>query len=233
MKRQILDAILAARADKRPIAVVTDLAGGAQAIVDGDATGGDLTLGADTLAAVEKRLRDNRSGPEESDGAALFVQVHNPPLRLIIVGAVHIAQALAPIASLAGYEVTVVDPRRAFSTDERFPVVALNNEWPDDALTALAPDRRTAVVTLTHDPKLDDPALAVALRSDVFYIGSLGSRRTHAARLERLTELGFDDAAMGRIHGPVGLDIGAVSPSEIAVSILAQMTAVLHQDPAS
>ena len=233
MKRQILDAILAARADKRPIAVVTDLDGGAQAIVDGDATGGDLTLGADTLAAVEKRLRDNRSGPEESDGTALFVQVHNPPLRLIIVGAVHIAQALAPIASLAGYEVTVVDPRRAFSTDERFPVVALNNEWPDDALTALAPDRRTAVVTLTHDPKLDDPALAVALRSDVFYIGSLGSRRTHAARLERLTELGFDEAAMGRIHGPVGLDIGAVSPSEIAVSILAQMTAVLHQDPAS
>ena len=233
MKRQILDAILAARADKRPIAVVTDLDGGAQAIVDGDTTGGDLTLGADILAAVEKRLRDNRSGPEEADGAALFVQVHNPPLRLIIVGAVHIAQALAPIASLAGYVVTVVDPRRAFSTDERFPVVALSNEWPDDALTAFAPDRRTAVVTLTHDPKLDDPALAVALRSDVFYIGSLGSRRTHAARLERLTELGFDDAAMGRIHGPVGLNIGAVSPSEIAVSILAQMTAVLHQDPAS
>ena len=233
MKRETLDAILTARAEKRPIAVVTDLAGGGQAIVDGDNTSGDLALGEATLEAVTKRLRDNRSGPEDGDGADLFVQVHNPPLRLIIVGAVHIAQALAPIATLAGYEVTVVDPRRAFSTDERFPVVALNNEWPDDALKALGPDRRTAVVTLTHDPKLDDPALAVALRSDVFYIGSLGSRRTHAARLDRLHEQGFDDAVTNRIHGPVGLDIGAVSPSEIAVSILAQMTAALHQEPTS
>jgi len=234
MKRDTLDAILAARADKRPLAVVTALDGGAQAIVDGDDNAsGDLDLGADVIEAVHKRLRDNRSGPEESGGAALFVQVHNPPLRLIIVGAVHIAQALAPIASLAGYEVTVVDPRRAFNTDERFPVVALNDEWPDDALEALAPDNRTAVVTLTHDPKLDDPALAVALKSDVFYIGSLGSRRTHAGRLERLAELGFDETATDRIHGPIGLNIGAISPSEIAVAILAEMTQVLHQKPAS
>jgi xanthine dehydrogenase accessory factor len=202
MKRDTLDAILAARADKRPLAVVTALDGGAQSIVDGDGNAsGQLELDPHIIEAVHKRLRDNRSGPEEADGSALFVQVHNPPLRLIIVGAVHIAQALAPIASLAGYEVTVVDPRRAFNTDERFPVVALNDEWPDDALEALAPDNRTAVVTLTHDPKFDDPALAVALKSDVFYIGSLGSRRTHAGRLERLAELGFDEAATDRIHG--------------------------------
>ena len=157
-----------------------------------------------------------------------FVQVFNPPLRLIVVGAVHIAQQLAPQAALAGYDVTVVDPRGAWATAERFPGIRLNSDWPDAALAALAPDGRTAVVTLTHDPKLDNPALATALASQAFYIGALGSRRTHAQRCERLAEAGWDATAVGRIHGPVGLAIGAKSPAEIAVAILAQMTQVLR-----
>jgi xanthine dehydrogenase accessory factor len=145
------------------------------------------------------------------------------------VGAVHIAQALAPMASLAGYHVTVVDPRRAFATDSRFPDVAMTRDWPDEALAALAPDRRTAVVTLTHDPKLDDPALDVALRGEAFYVAALGSRRTHAGRLERLRALGHGEAALARIHGPAGLEIGAVSPAEIAVSVMAEMTRALRR----
>jgi xanthine dehydrogenase accessory factor len=158
-----------------------------------------------------------------------FLQVFNPPLRMAIIGAVHIAQSLAPMAALAGYAVTVIDPRRAFASDSRFPDVALVNDWPDEALAALAPDRRTAVVTLTHDPKIDDPGLDAALRSEAFYIAALGSRRTHAGRVARLKELGHDAAAIGRIHGPAGLDIGAVSPAEIAISVLGQMTAVLRR----
>ena len=151
--------------------------------------------------------------------------MHNPAPRLIIIGAVHISQALAPMAAMAGYAVTVVDPRRAFATEDRFPGVTLNGEWPDEAMVKLAPDVRTAVVTLTHDPKLDDPALSAALKSPSFYIGALGSKKTHAARLGRLTKAGFTDADLGRIHGPAGLDIGAKSPAEIAVSVLAQLTA--------
>jgi xanthine dehydrogenase accessory factor len=141
---------------------------------------------------------------------------------------VHIAQSLVPMAAIAGYAVTVVDPRGAFATDARFPGVTLATDWPDDALTALDPDRRTAIVTLTHDPKLDDPALHVALRSPAFYIGALGSRRTHARRVERLREAGFNDKEIGRIHAPIGLDIGAVSPAEISISILGQITEILH-----
>jgi xanthine dehydrogenase accessory factor len=155
--------------------------------------------------------------------------VFNPPLRLVVVGAVHIAQTLVPMAGLAGYDVTVVDPRRAFASDARFPGVDVRQDWPDEALEALEPDARTAVVTLTHDPKLDDPALDVALRSDAFYIGALGSKRTHAGRRERLTELGHDARALDRIHGPAGLAIGAVSPAEIALSVMAEMTQVLRQ----
>jgi xanthine dehydrogenase accessory factor len=150
-----------------------------------------------------------------------------------VVGAVHIAQPLARMAVLSGYDVTVVDPRGSFATAERFPGVTLMGEWPDDAMAALKPDKRTAVVTLTHDPKLDDPALAVALKSDAFYVGSLGSRKTHAARCERLTAQGFDGKDLARIHGPVGLNIGAVSPAEIAVSILGQVTEVLHAKDAA
>jgi xanthine dehydrogenase accessory factor len=148
---------------------------------------------------------------------------------MIVVGAVHIAQFLAPMAAMTGYDVVIVDPRGAFATDERFPGVSLVNEWPDDAMPKLGLDRRTAVVTLTHDPKIDDPALIAALSSDVFYIGSLGGRRTHSSRLERLRAEGFSEADLGRIHGPVGLDIGAISPAEIAVSILGEVTEILHR----
>ena len=164
----------------------------------------------------------------QSANGDAFVEVFNPPLRLLIVGAVHIAQPLARMASVAGYDVTVIDPRGSFATDDRFPGVTLVNEWPDEAMPPLDPDRRTAVVTLTHDPKIDDPALAAVLRSDAFYIGALGSRKTHAARVERLSEAGFAADEIGRIHGPVGLSLGAVSPAEIAVSILAQVTQALH-----
>jgi xanthine dehydrogenase accessory factor len=150
---------------------------------------------------------------------------------MIIVGAVHITQALAPLAGIAGYAVTIIDPRRSFATEERFPGVTLNHEWPDDAMAELKPDSRTAVITLTHDPKLDDPALQEALRSDAFYIGSLGSRKTHAARLKRLTDAGFTEGDLTRIHGPLGLAINAKSPSEIAVSALAQVIEVLRNQP--
>ena len=147
---------------------------------------------------------------------------------MLIVGAVHISQALAPMAALAGYDVTVIDPRRAFATDSRFPDVKLVSAWPDDAMRDLKPDNRTAIVALTHDPKIDDPALQVALASDAFYIGALGSRKTHANRLARLREAGLADPATARIHGPIGLKIGAKSPAEIAISILGEVTAVLH-----
>jgi xanthine dehydrogenase accessory factor len=182
------------------------------------------------MDGVRRALADDKSTTLDTPEGAVFVEVFNPRLRCIIVGAVHIAQPLAQIASLAGYLVTVVDPRSAFATDLRFPGVELSTEWPDDAMAALRPNRRTAIVTLTHDPKLDDPALAGALRSDAFYIGALGSRKTHAARCRRLTEEGFTEAELARIHGPVGLNIGAISPAEIAVSIMAQITEVLRED---
>ena len=230
MKRALLEALQAARAGKRPTALVTDLRDGRQRLVVGREGQGDLILTEAQAAAVEEAVLQDRSGPLPNDGA-LFVHVHNPPLRLIVVGAVHISQALVPMAQLAGYEVLVVDPRKAWANEDRFPAVGLVEGWPDEAVSALAPDHRTAVVVLTHDPKLDDPALAVALRSSAFYIGALGSRKTHAKRLERLTAEGLDTAALARIHGPIGLAIGAKSPAEIAIAILAQMTQVLHRVP--
>ncbi len=179
------------------------------------------------LTGHEDRFRMDRSGFAE-DGET-FVAIHNPPLRLIVVGAVHIAQALVPMARQVGYDPVVIDPRSAFASADRFPGVTLLDEWPDDGVRALGLDTRTALVLLTHDPKLDDPALAEALRSDVFYIGALGSTRTHAKRLERMAEAGFSQADLARIHGPIGLDIGAAGPAEIALSILAQMTQVLRR----
>jgi xanthine dehydrogenase accessory factor len=167
----------------------------------------------------------DRSGFEEET----FVGVHNPPLRMVVVGAVHIAQALVPMARLAGWDVTLIDPREAFGSETRFPGEEISHDWPDEALDAHGVDARTAVVTLTHDPKIDDPAIARALRSDAVYIGSLGSSRTHARRVARLGEAGFSEAEMERIHAPVGLDIGARSPGEIAVAILAQITEVLRK----
>lgn len=227
MKRDLLNRLLALKAEGVPVALVTDLGSGLQSIVTADTVEGGFGLEEVDGAEVRRRIAADASGMlEDADrDLRLFAQVHNPPLRLIIVGAVHIAQALAPMAALTGYAVTVVDPRRAFASDARFPGVAVNGDWPDEALTALRPDPRTAIVTLTHDPKLDDPALLVALRSPAFYVGSLGSRKTHAKRLDRLREQGLGEAELARIHGPVGLSLGAVSPAEIAVSILAQIVA--------
>ncbi len=188
----------------------------------------NLTTGARRLArgAYPDRMRMDRSGLEE-DGET-FVAVHNPPLRLVCVGAVHITQALVPMARIAGYDPVIIDPRAAFASAERFPGEALMDDWPDEAVQKLGLDSRTALVLLTHDPKLDDPALQAALAADVFYIGALGSKKTHAARIARLQEAGFTEAQIARIHGPIGLDIGAAGPAEIAVSILAEMTAVLR-----
>jgi xanthine dehydrogenase accessory factor len=228
MRGAILDRLVDDRAKKRAVVLVTELASGAQSLVYANDVFGDLPLDVDALRQIRNALQSDASATIDSGGRRLFLHVQNPPLRLILVGAVHISQALAPMAALAGYAVTVVDPRRAFATDARFPDVGLIAEWPDEAMARMQLDRRTAVVTLTHDPKLDDPALQTALKSDVFYIGALGSRKTHAARLARLKAAGFADADAARIHGPVGLSIGAESAAEIAVSILAQITAVLR-----
>ncbi len=228
MKRAILERLLKDRAAKHAVVLVTELQSGAQALVYPQEAFGDLALDSDALGRIRQTLEADESGTVELSGKRLFLQVQNPPLRLVIVGAVHIAQTLAPMAALAGYSVTIIDPRRAFATDARFPDVKLIGEWPDETMATMKLDRRTAVVTLTHDPKLDDPALQTALKADVFYIGALGSRKTHAARLGRLKAAGFSDTECARIHGPVGLDIGALSPAEIAVSVLAQITAVLR-----
>jgi xanthine dehydrogenase accessory factor len=220
--------VLDAARDKQPIALVTDLASGAQAMVSESGANGALTLSEPVCAAAVTALAAERSATVEDGGRRFFINVLSPPRRLAVVGAVHIAQQLVPMAAMAGYDVTVIDPRSSFASDARFPGVKLVSEWPDAALADFAPDRRSAVVTLTHDPKLDDPALAAALRSNCFFIGALGSRKTHASRLARLKEQGFSETELARINGPVGLAIGAVSPAEIAISILAQMTEVLH-----
>ena len=228
MKRDLLDRLVADRARGHPVALVTELSGGAQCLVYPVETHGDCPMGLNLVAAAREALRTDRSAVVADGGARYFIHVFSPPRRMAVVGAVHIAQVLVPMAALAGFDVTVIDPRRAFATDARFPMVTLSTEWPDEALGALRPDRRTAIVTLTHDPKLDDPALEVALRSDAFYIGALGSTRTHGQRLARLKELGFGDDQLARIHGPIGLRLGGRSPAEIAISIMAQITQVLH-----
>jgi xanthine dehydrogenase accessory factor len=209
----VLEDLAAARAARRPVAYVADLDGGARRLAPS--------------AEFAERFRMDRSGVEE-DGRH-FVHVHNPPLRMLVVGAVHIAQALVPMARIAGHDVTVIDPRPAFGAAARFPDTDIVEEWPDEALEALGLDARTAVVTLTHDPKLDDPAIRAALGSEVYYLGCLGSTRTHAKRVARLTEAGFSQDQIARIHAPVGLDIGARGPGEIAVSVLAEVTQRLRR----
>ena len=233
MKAAILSTLRETRAAKVPVALATHLASGAARLVWPDRTEGELELDDGAVSAALQALRDDRSRTIETADGPVFVNVYNPPRRLVVVGAVHIAQPLVPMAAIGGYQVVVIDPRHGFATDARFPQVTLDTDWPDEAMERVKPDVRTAVVTLTHDPKLDDPALAVALRSPAFYIGALGSRRTHAARVERLKALGFGDNEIGRIRAPVGLDIGAVSPAEIAVSIMAQITQTLHAEPAA
>lgn len=225
MTPDILAALEAAKAAKRPVALATRLPGGEQFLLP------DPKQSAELNAAAAKMLQSDQSGTVKIGDTDWFLHAHNPPLRLIVVGAVHIAQALAPFAAPCGFSVTVVDPRRSFGSDERFPGVTISNEWPDEALEKFKPDSRTAVVTLTHDPKLDDPALDRALKSDAFYIGALGSRRTHAARLERLRDLGHSDEAMARIRGPVGLNLDAVTAPEIALSIIAELVAVRRGSP--
>ncbi len=220
MTPDLLARLEQARAAQRPVVLATRLPSGEQLLLPDDEAPTGLS------AAAEAALQADRSQTAEADGAQWFLHAYNPPLRLVVVGAVHIAQALVPMAAGLGYGVTVADPRRAFASDERFPGVAVSTDWPDEALDALRPDTRTAIVTLTHDPKLDDPALDRALRSQAFYVGALGSRKTHAARLGRLRALGHDEAALARIRGPVGLDIGAVTAPEIALSIMAQIVAV-------
>jgi xanthine dehydrogenase accessory factor len=230
MRPETLKILLAARAEKRPVALVSNLDSGDQSLVFRDSVEGDLDLSDDVIDAARAALRDDKSGRADADGAPLFVQVFNPPKRMIIVGAVHIAQPLVTLAQTSGYEVVIVDPRGAFATKDRFPGVTLSEDWPDSALEDLKIDSRTAVVTLTHDPKLDDPALHVALRSEAFYIGALGSRKTHGKRVERLTEHGYTEAEIAKIHAPVGLNINAKSPAEIAISIMAQITQVLRTE---
>lgn len=211
----LLEGIVAARAERRAAAVEVRLSDWSRRL---------LSPGED--AAADNRFRSDRAGVEE-DGR--FIAIHNPPLRLVIVGAVHIAQALVSIARTCGYDPVLIDPRSAFGSAARFPGEVLIEDWPDDALAALAPDARTAILTLTHDPKLDDPAIRFALRSPAFYLGCLGSTRTHAKRVDRLRAEGFSDAEIARIHAPVGLDIGAKTPAEIAVSVMAQITAALRK----
>jgi xanthine dehydrogenase accessory factor len=229
MKQETLSQILEDQAGKKAVALVTDMEAGDQTLVYRDLANGPEQDNAEILTIARHAMQDDRSKIHEIGGRKFFVEVFNPPLRMLIVGAVHIAQPLSRMASVAGYDVTVIDPRASFATDERFPGITLNGEWPDDGMRELDPDRRTAVITLTHDPKLDDPGLEVALKSDAFYIGALGSRKTHAGRVERLTAAGFTEAEVSRIHAPVGLAIGSISPAEIAVSILAQVTEVLHR----
>ena len=225
MKIETVEKLLDLKARKQQAALVTELGTGAQDLFTEMHHAPALNLSPAAAEQVALAIREDRNAEIELDGKKCFVQVHNPPPRLLIIGAVHISQALAPMAAMAGYAVTVVDPRRTFATEDRFPGVTLSGAWPDEAMEKLAPDVRTAVVTLTHDPKLDDPALTAALRSPAFYIGALGSKKTHAARLGRLIKAGFTEDDLGRIHGPAGLDIGAKSPAEIAVSVLAQLTA--------
>lgn len=219
MKTETLAQLQAERAAQRPVVLLTRLSDGEQHLWPQEA------LPAGLAEAAQDALGREKATSVSLDGETWFVHPHNPPLRIIVVGAVHIAQAMAPMAAPLGFAMTVVDPRRAFATAERLPDVTLRTDWPDEAMAALKPDGRTAVVTLTHDPKLDDPALDAALRSPAFYIGALGSRRTHAKRVARLQELGHDAAAMARIHAPVGLDIEAVTAPEIALSVMAEIVA--------
>ncbi len=223
MKAETLAELNAEREARRPAIVVTDIVNGEQRLVKAPA------FDADPLREeLFRHLRMGKSGVVEVDGRKLFLNVYAPVARLIVIGAVHISQVLAPIAASLDYDVTIIDPRTAFASPERFPDVKLVADWPDVALPPLNVDRYTAFVAVTHDPKIDDPALLHALERECFYIGALGSRKTHAKRLERLKAAGAGDNALSRIHAPIGLPIGAVSPSEIAISIIAEITAALR-----
>jgi xanthine dehydrogenase accessory factor len=226
MKLDVLAALNTERAARRSAIVVSNIATTEQRLVKA------AEIAKDPLGAIlAERLRSGKSGMADSDEGRVFLTVHVPAAQLVAIGAVHISQALAPIAKLLGYDVTIVDPRTAFASPERFPDVKIIAEWPDKALPSLGIDRYTAFVALTHDPKIDDPALLYALARDCFYIGALGSRKTHGRRVDRFKQEGIGNAEISRIHAPIGLNIGAVSPAEIAVSIIAQITESLRREP--
>lgn len=226
MKLETLSALNEARRARRPALLVTDLSSGDERLLD------VASVSSDPLAThLDAALRMGKSALIEDGDQRYFISVQTPPLRILCVGAVHISQALVPLARVLGHDVIIVDPRTAFATPERFPGVPLYAEWPDKVIPSLGMDRYTAVVLLTHDPKIDDPALHLALHSESFYIGALGSRKTHGKRVERLQAAGFSAEAIARIHAPVGLNIGAVSPAEIALSVLGQITAALRLKP--
>jgi len=211
------------RRARRAVLLATDLSEGAARLIrEGDPLFGELA------EAVTKAFRSGKSGQVEADGRPFFLNVHLPPARLVVIGAVHITQALAPMAALAGFDLEIIDPRTAFATPERFGTATLHAEWPEDVLKRRPLDPWTALAAVTHDPKIDDYPLKAALEAGCFYIGALGSRKTHAKRLERLAESGVDRAKLPRIHAPIGLPIGAASPAEIAVATLAQIIAALR-----
>jgi xanthine dehydrogenase accessory factor len=225
MKKSVLDRLLEDRREGRAVAVVTALAGGDQRMIYLD----DVDAEGELSQALAEAFARDRSRTVEIAGEEHFIHVFNPPLKLIMVGAVHVAQALIPIAEAAGYAVTIIDPRGAFATAERFPNVHLHDDWPDEVLPGLDVDHRSAFLALTHDPKIDDPALSFALRSRCFYIGALGSKKTHAGRRERLAANGFTEGELDRIYGPIGLDIGAQGVTEIAIAIMAEVTQNLRR----
>ncbi len=226
MDRLLLERLNAARRERRAAVLVTQIEGGAQRLVELDQVNAD-PLGEEIDAA----LRSGKSGMVEREGASYFLTVQVPPVRLVVIGAVHISQALAPMAKMVGFDMVIVDPRTAFATPERFPDVPVLAEWPEVALPPMKIDRYTAICCFTHDPKIDDPALEQALRAQCFYIGALGSRKTHGKRLERLTAKGFGAEDMARIRAPIGLDIGAVTPPEIATSVLGEIILALRKKP--
>ena len=225
MQLGLLSDLNAERAARRAAILITDIASGEQRFVR------ETEISKDPLADdLRNALRQGKSGLVERDDRQFFLTVQVPPVRAVIIGAVHISQALAPMMKGIDLDVTIIDPRTAFATPERFPDVPVLAEWPDAALPRIGLDRYTAMVALTHDPKIDDPALTAALRSECFYIGALGSRKTHGRRVQRLIASGFTEAGLSRIHAPIGLDIGAVSPAEIAISILAEIVASLRKE---
>ena len=226
MRLEILRDLNAARAARRPAVLMTHLESGEQRLVgEGDLPAGPMG------EALSRQLRSGRSGLVDCEGRRLFLTVQEPAIRLVVIGAVHISQALAPMAGIVGLDLTVVDPRTAFASPERFDGTRLVADWPQDVFAATPPDRYTAVAALSHDPRIDDPSLDAALRADCFYIGALGSRKSHAARLLRLAALGHEPAALERIRAPIGLDIGAVTSAEIAVSIVAEIIAARDRKP--
>jgi xanthine dehydrogenase accessory factor len=231
VKLAFLEQLLDLNRSRSGLALVTDVGSGEQLLLTLQHSVGDLSLDDEELARVRRAIDEDRSQIVATPTRVLFVEVWSAVLRLVVVGGVHTAQSLVPLANLLGYDVTLVDPRAAFASVSRFPNTSLLIEWPDVAVHRLEPDRRTAVVTLTHNPRIDDQALIVALRSEAFYIGALGSRRTHEQRRERLGGEGFDATALNRVRGPIGLAIGALTPGEIAVSIMAEITAVLRRSP--